>query len=80
MLARVGAPDIKLHSGRHTTVDLLYAAGVPEDLIEQTVGHSTRTMTRAYRTTVNQARTVQAMEMFGRQFTLRTGGFEGISA
>lgn len=40
---------VRLHDVRHTTVDLLYAANVPEDLIQEIVGHSTRAMSRAYR-------------------------------
>lgn len=38
----------RVHDLRHTTVDLLYAAGVPEDVISAIVGHSTVTMTRSY--------------------------------
>lgn len=40
--------NVRLHDGRHTTVDLLYAAGIPEDVIMQVVGHSTRATTRGY--------------------------------
>lgn len=40
---------VRLHDVRHSTVDLLYLAGVPEDLIQEIVGHSTRSMTRAYK-------------------------------
>lgn len=39
----------RLHDIRHTTVDLLYAAGVPEDIIRDIVGHSTISMTRSYK-------------------------------
>lgn len=54
----------RLHDGRHTTVDLLYAAGVPEDLISELVGHSTRTMTQGYKTLRNRERLTAAMEQF----------------
>jgi len=40
--------NTRVHDLRHTTVDLLYAAGVPEDVISAIVGHSTVTMTRSY--------------------------------
>lgn len=40
---------VRLHDIRHTTVDLLYLAGVPEDLIQEIIGHSTRSMTRQYK-------------------------------
>lgn len=42
--------DVVLHGLRHTTVDLLYAARVDEDLIPMIVGHSDRAMSRAYKT------------------------------
>lgn len=41
--------DVVLHGLRHTVVDLLYAAEVPEDVIVQIVGHSTRATTRGYK-------------------------------
>ncbi len=40
---------VRVHDIRHTTVDLLCAAGVPEDLIQEVVGHSSRAMSRAYK-------------------------------
>lgn len=54
--------SIRLHDVRHTTVDLLYAAGVPEDVIQEIVGHSTRTMTRSYKSRGDLARLRTAME------------------
>lgn len=63
------AKDVRLHDGRHTTVDLLYAAGVPEDLIQEIVGHSTRTMTQGYKTLRNRERLTMAMEQFSSLFT-----------
>lgn len=62
-------PKVTIHDLRHSAVDLLYLAGVPEDLISDIVGHSTRTMTRAYRTRVNRDRLIQAMELYSAQFT-----------
>lgn len=61
--------DVRLHDGRHTTVDLLYAAGVPDDLIQEIVGHSTRTMTQAYKSLRNRERLTAAMEQFSALFS-----------
>jgi integrase len=54
--------EVVLHGARHGTVDLLYTAGVPEDLIQAVVGHSTRAMTRSYRTRVDVDRARAGME------------------
>lgn len=40
---------VRLHDLRHATVDLLYSADVPEELIIELVGHSTRAMSRSYK-------------------------------
>lgn len=56
--------DVRLHDVRHTTVDLLYAAGVPEDIIMLIIGHSTRTTTRGYQSKQNRERLTAAMEQF----------------
>lgn len=70
VLAEAGIDkDVRLHDGRHTTVDLLYAAGVPDDLIQEIVGHSTRTMTQAYKSLRNRERLTAAMEQFSTLFT-----------
>lgn len=60
--------NVRLHDGRHTTVDLLYAAGVPEDLISEIVGHSTRTQTQGYKSLHNRERLTAAMEQFSALF------------
>ncbi|RLK47655.1 tyrosine-type recombinase/integrase [Microbacterium telephonicum] len=60
---------IRLHDVRHTTVDLLYAAGVPEDVISALVGHSTIAMTRAYQSRGDRARLVNAMEQLSALLT-----------
>jgi len=60
---------IRLHDLRHSAVDLLYVARVPEQVIIQIVGHSTVSMTRAYASR-DVPRLRQAMEMFGAQFML----------
>jgi len=63
LMRDAGMPeDVVLHGARHTTVDLLYAAGVPEDIIQAIVGHSTRAMTRSYRTRTDASRLRAGME------------------
>lgn len=61
---------VRLHDVRHTTVDLLYLGGVPEDLISEIVGHSTRSMTRAYKSRSDIQRLRDAMSLFSSQFML----------
>jgi integrase len=41
--------NVRVHDLRHTTVDLLYAAGVDEVTITAIIGHSSRVMSRAYK-------------------------------
>jgi integrase len=53
---------VRLHDLRHTAVDLLYEAGVPEPVIVEIVGHSSRTMTRGYRSRGNRAQLRAGME------------------
>ena len=53
---------IRIHDIRHTTVDLLYAASVPEDIIVQIVGHSTVAMSRSYKSRQNRPQLVAAMK------------------
>jgi integrase len=52
---------VRLHDLRHTTVDLLYEAGVPESIIMEIVGHSARATTRAYKSRGNRPQLTQAM-------------------
>ncbi|MET4780853.1 site-specific integrase [Glaciihabitans sp. UYNi722] len=66
--------NVTVHDLRHTAVDLLYASGVPEDLISLIVGHSNVTMTRAYRTKGDLVRLRAAMEQFSEQFSSLSGG------
>lgn len=58
----VTTKHVRLHDLRHTTVDLLYEAGISEDLIQEIVGHSTRAMTRRYKATGNLPRLTDAMK------------------
>lgn len=61
--------NVRLHDLRHSAVDFLYAAGIPEDLIVQIVGHSMRTTTRSYQSR-NDDRLRQAMQQMGDMFML----------
>lgn len=70
VLGEVGIDkNVVLHGLRNTAVDLLYLAGVPEDIIQEIVGHSTRAMTRGYKSRMNVDRLVDAMDKFGAQLT-----------
>lgn len=72
VLAETGIErDVVLHGLRHTAVDLLALAGVPEDLQSQIVGHSSRMTTRGYLTRgkVNRIRLDEALERFSALFT-----------
>ena len=53
---------VRLHDLRHTTVDLLYEAGVPESIIMEIVGHSTRAVTRGYKSRGNRPQLTLAMQ------------------
>lgn len=53
--------DVVLHGSRHTTVDLLYEAGVPEAVIMEIVGHTTRSITRGYKSRGNWKQLEDAM-------------------
>lgn len=54
--------NVVLHGLRHTAVDLLYEAGVPESVIVEIIGHSSRSMTRQYKTRGNRGQLIDAME------------------
>lgn len=60
---------VRLHDVRHTTVDLLYEADVPEDIIQEIVGHSNRSMSRAYKSKGNRARLLAAMNQLSELLT-----------
>lgn len=63
VLEEAGLPDdVTLHGARHTVVDLLYEAEVPEAVIMEIVGHSTRAVTRSYRSRGNQKIVRDALE------------------
>lgn len=59
--------NVRLHDLRHTAVDLMYEAGVPEDVIVEIIGHSARSMSRAYKSLGNRPRLTDAMERYSEQ-------------
>ena len=68
--SRVGygiTKNVRLHDLRHTAVDLMYEAGVPEDVIVEVIGHSARSMIRAYKSLGNRPRLTEAMERYSEQ-------------
>lgn len=66
--AKYTTKHVRLHDLRHTTVDLLYEADVPEDIIMEIVGHSVRMVTRGYKSKQNEARLRRGMESFAALF------------
>lgn len=60
---------VRLHDIRHSAVDLLYLAKVPEDLISEIIGHSTRSMTRQYKSRSDIGRLQGAMESLSHLLT-----------
>lgn len=60
---------VRLHDIRHAAVDLLYLAKVPEHLISEIIGHSTRTMTRAYKSRSDEMMLRNALESMSGLFT-----------
>lgn len=70
LLEDAGLPtDVKLHGLRHTAVDLMYAVGAPEHVITELIGHSSRAMTRAYRTRGDSVRQAQVLQDIGALLT-----------
>ena len=59
---------IRLHDARHGFVDMIYAAGVSEDLIVEIVGHSTRAMSRSYKSPASLTRRTEAMKALSAPF------------
>lgn len=63
--------NVRLHDLRHTTVDLLYEAGVPESIIMEIVGHSSRAVTRGYKSRGNRPQLTQAMNSLSNLIAIR---------
>lgn len=73
--------NVRLHDARHSTVDLLYEAGLDEAVITDLVGHSARATTRGYRSAQNRKRLFAATEKISQMLmqpetvrTLEIGG------
>jgi integrase len=67
VLQDAGLPgDVVLHGSRHTVVDLLYEADVPEVIIQEIVGHSSRAVTRGYKSRGNHKQLEAAMDKMSR--------------
>lgn len=74
VLAQAGIEkNVRLHDLRHTTVDLLYEAGVPESIIMEIVGHSTRSTTRSYKSRGNRPQLTQAMKSLSELISTQSG-------
>ena len=65
--------NVRLHDLRHAAADLMYLAGVDEDIIQEILGHSVRATTRAYKKRGNTQRLVAAMEKMGALVSSPTG-------
>lgn len=61
LLAEAGAPDMPLHSARHSAASLLEAAGVPDRMAAEILGHSQVATTHKY-THAEDARKRAALE------------------
>lgn len=63
LLAEAGLPsNVVLHGARHTVVDLLHASGVDWDTIKDIVGHSTKAMSKEYRSKPDMQRLTGALQ------------------
>jgi integrase len=80
LLKRAGVPDIRFHDGRHTAIDLLYEAGVPEDLIIEIAGHSAKGQSRSYKAKGNKTRLSGAVGQVAALVNLPNDGRSGTSA
>lgn len=60
---------VRLHDIRHTAVDLMLLAGVPEDLIQEIFGWSARAMVSHYKSRSDASRLQGAMESMSGLFT-----------
>lgn len=68
LATRAGLSGVRLHDARHFTVDLLYAAGVPEIVAMDLIGHSSVAMTRRYRSGSASETLRVALERTSQQF------------
>lgn len=59
---------VRLHDIRHTAVDLFYRANIREEIIQEIIGHSTRSMTRQYKSRSDEGQMLTAMDSYSEQF------------
>lgn len=69
MLAEVGVPVIALHAARNSAATLMEAAGVPDRLAAQILGHSSVQITHGYQTS-DLARMASAFDAMGKVLEL----------
>lgn len=73
LLREAGLPDdVTLHGARHTVVDLLYEVHAPESVIMEIVGHSSRAVTRSYRSKGNQKILRDALEKVSAMYAIES--------
>lgn len=48
LLTEAGAPDVRLHSARHTAATMMLALGVPQKIVSEMLGHSRSDITEGY--------------------------------
>lgn len=67
VLAEAGMPqDVKLHGLRHTAIDLMTAAGMPDHIMMQITGHSSRQILNSYRKQGDIAGQAEGLENYDR--------------
>lgn len=73
VLASVGiTKHVRLHDIRHSTIDILYELGVPEDAIRDGFGHSKVEQSRAYRSRARRERLERDYQPFAELFVKPT--------
>lgn len=73
LLDRADVPQLPLHSARHTAASVLEAAGVPDRLIMQILGHSQVAMTHRY-THADLSRQAEALTSALDELAIEAGG------
>lgn len=63
LLAVAGAPDVKLHSARHSAATMLLAMGVPLEVVGEILGHTDLKITRGYQHRVDDLHVAAAEKM-----------------
>lgn len=58
---QITTKKVRVHDLRHTAVDMMLEAGIPEDVVQELVGHSDVAMTRRYKDPSKMQRRTQGM-------------------